>query len=166
VNPHICIEQLEGYVYRMGGVHHTVDDDGSTIVIPLPTKHFQITDGECVLPLRITITDAPCTVVFAVLKVHVQQVPQHRRSARPLCLGVRKSKAFPCGLRVVALPRTDDYLHDVCMATPVQNASLSLLEFGEALGVFRSIVDSWARRRSRNMSDPPERQSDEPAEGH
>ncbi len=162
----VCIEQVEGYIYRLEGVPHAVDDDGDTVVVPLATKYFKTFDGAHVLPLRITVTESPCVVEFAVLKVPFPTLsyPGRRRARGPLRVALRRSIAFPDGLAVVAVPRENDPERDLRMHVPVTGASMTFVEFREALRIFHDVIDAWARRRASRTVDPPERPADESAE--
>ena len=163
----LCVEQVEGYVYRLRCVPHAVDDDGETVIVPLLTRQFRTRDGQCVLPIRITVSNAPCIIQFAVLKVpfHHSGARGPRTGSKPSRVGCRKTTRFHKYLSVMAVPRADGAGHDFTMTLRFQAASITFAEFAEAIFTFREVIDRWARRRYGSAGETPEWPKDGSADG-
>lgn len=142
----ICIEQLEGYLLN-GGAAYALDDDGDTLVVPLPTIRFRTPDGEMLCPARLSIHPVQNALRFQA----VTMLPNGSHSSRTFKPITSRGPHGGAGVHLMLMPRlgSEPGKVDLTLLVAIPATGLDAALFQSHLVSFRSMVDLWAARFQR-----------------
>ena len=157
----VCIEQIEGYIRNRGKEDSfSIEDDGTAIEIRVPATRMVTKEGSNVIPIRITVSEAPCGIILTMPDVHhpIAYVAVH---AFPKKIGQRSSGLRPSPYTMMAAYASENRQLNLKMVVPAVGPSVTGSEFYEAVVAFVQIADRWAARNQR----PPAQQREDQADG-
>lgn len=145
----VCIEQIEGYLRNRGEQDSfTVIEEGSAIEIRAQMTRLVTKEGLTVSPIRITVLERPCAVVLTMHDVH-HPCGFTAFNEFPRKAGHRSSSLRPFPHTMTAEYDRPARRLDLTMVVPAVGASVTQLEFYEAMAAFIQIADRWAARVQR-----------------
>lgn len=142
----ICIEQLEGYLLN-GGAAYAVDDDGDTLVVPLPTIRFRTPDGEALCPARISIHPVHNALRFQAITT----LPDGTHGPRTFMPITSRGPHGGNGLQLMLIARlgSEPGKVDLTLLIAIPATGFDAALFQSHLACFRTMVDRWAARFQR-----------------